>query len=242
MTNIQYIDRYGLISGSNSHRKGNYVALAKLTEYDITVPIYAGETGYQNRCFKDRFQEHRSKWEKYPLHYLGITEDELNSGKVKIVIDLVAFCDDKDSRKAIEDSYILQYHPYLQYSAYPKYTSKTYRGLDTCILPCFRRVAFLNMLRQEGIVDFEEKSANDLFKKVIQKIMFTDNNEIKRIAKEPYTLAATSKYMEISKIITRDSSEYKTVKSLMDILYYGESCKRGCEYPYIMRTISKLMV
>lgn len=242
MTNIQYIDRYGLISGTNSLRKGNYVALAKLTEYGITVPIYAGETGYQDRCFKERFQEHLTNWEKNPFYYLGITEDELNSGKVKIEIELVAFCDDKDRRKVIEDCYILQHHPYLQYGPYPKYTSDKYKRIDSCIFHCFRRKAFLNMLRQEGIVDFEENSANDLIKKVIQKIMFTDNNEIKRIAKEPYTLEATSKYMELSKKITRDSSEYQTVKSLMDILFYGESCKRGCEYPYIMRTISKLMV
>lgn len=242
MTNIQYIDHYGLISGSNSLRKGNYVVLAKLTEHNITVPIYTGETGFQDRCFRDRFREHLSNWEKFPLHYLGITDDELNSGMVKIEIDLVAFCDDKDKRKVIEENYILQHHPYLQYGPYPKYTSKKYKGLDLCIFHRFRREAFLNTLRLEGVVKFEKKTANELIKKVIQKIMFTDDSEIKHIAKESYTIEASIKHIELSKTITRDSSDYKTIKSLLDVLYYGERCKCGCEYPFIMRTISKLMV
>lgn len=239
-----------IFSSEYGHKKGAYLASVKLKNKNaemVYIPMYAGEAGADDehdRSIADRLKEHIRIWlGPYTEYWTGIRKSDLESGEMKIHVQIVGEAETLEKRKELERKTIVSACPYLQYGPYKKYDSK-YDDLDLCIIPFngTRRKAFINRAKKEGI-DIKEESivayilGNDFCPD--WKSVLTLMQKMPKDEEMLETIKAN--IARIKHEISPTTKEYKEIKEKVD---KGLEIKgsRGCTYPYLVKVLSYALV
>lgn len=137
------LDPDGIFASENGSKAGVYEVSVVTTE-GKEILMYIGEVGKADRGFVDRLTEHLKYWITNPLWYAGIRASELKAG-YKYKLCILAEEKDDEKRYDLEQKFVEELKPYLEYSCYPSYdrSKNHYMGYDLCIFPSYRRRAFL---------------------------------------------------------------------------------------------------
>ena len=142
------VDVDGIFTSNKGGGAGVYGAFVLLPD-GREASMYIGETGNYGRGFRDRFIEHMRNWIEEPRRYTGLTVSELEDG-YKYLVRILAQEPEHDKRYELEQLFVKKYKPYLQTACYPKSIKTNYTGCDLCIIPKFRRRAFLDLFQQSN--------------------------------------------------------------------------------------------
>lgn len=238
-----------ILTSDYGHKKGAYLASVKLkNENDemVYIPMYAGEAGADDehdRSIADRLKEHIRIWlGSYTEYWTGIRKSDLESGEMKIHVQIVGEAKTLERRKELERETIVSACPYLQYGPYKKYDSK-YDDLDLCIIPFngTRRKAFIDRAKKEGI----EIQENSLIEYILGGDFCPNWKTVLGLMKMPKNQEMIENVQaNIRKLkceINPSSEEYKKIKELVDE-GLGIQGGRGCTYPYLVRVLSYALI
>lgn len=222
------IDENAVFTSKMGDRAGVYQASVIVPQEDGTsreIVMYIGEVGRDGRCFRDRFMEHLKNWIEKATWYTGVTPSEMKAG-YKYSIKILALEDDEGKRHALEERFILERKPYLQYSLFEKFHTD-YDGIDLCIFYTHRRKAFL--IERDGTYDNE---STDLFVNNLFEIE-------KNVALGKYKKAKPKE--EVVKLVTKEmpkgSDICMAIKKAVD-RNLGIDTGRGCNYSYLVRIVA----
>lgn len=220
-------DPDGIFSTENGFKAGVYEVSVVVSD-EQELGMYIGEVGKQGRGFIDRLCEHARYWIENTELYTGVKLSELDKG-YKFKVRILAEETDYDKRYELEQSFIEQRKPYLQYNCYSKYDSK-YRGFDLAIFVTWRRRAFV--VARDGKYT-EEKHA--LFVEGIveanKKVEFKD---YRKSIPNPNVVALVEKEMP------KGSAVWAQLKAIVE-KNMGIDSERGCQYPYLVRIIAAVL-
>lgn len=212
------IDSDGIFTTDKGFAKGVYLA-SVVTPYK-QIPMYIGEVGKMDRCFRDRIVEHLRYWIEKPLFYTGISPEELDSG-YKYKIEVLAIEADDAKRYEMEQAFIEEIKPYTQFNCYPKFDSE-YNGNDLSIFNTYRRRAFLVARDGKYTEEVYEVTVNDILN------MLVDFSEYKNAHPDKDVIDT------VQKVFPKNSESYIILKkSIEDKL--GITSKRGCNYSYVIK-------
>lgn len=219
------IDENTIYTSRKGAKAGVYQASVIVPGLAKEIIMYIGEVGKDGRGFRDRLTEHLRHWIENPEHFTGLTKKELKSG-YRYSIKILAYETDDEKRYALEQKYIEERKPYLQWSLYSKYSSE-YEGFDLCIFPTHRRRAFL--IERDGTYknETEELFVNNIFE--VEKIVSL--SEYKKVTPKEAVVTLVEKEMP------KGSDICTTIKKIVD-RNLGISTNRGCNYRYLVRIVA----
>ena len=215
------IDSDGIFTTDKGFAKGVYLA-SIVTPYK-QIPMYIGEVGKMDRCFRDRMVEHLRYWIEKPLFYTGISPEELDSG-YKYKIEVLAIEADDAKRYEMEQAFIEEIKPYTQFNCYPKFDSE-YNGNDLAIFNTYRRRAFLVARDGKYTEKTSEITVNDILN------MSVDFGEYRNAHPDKNVIDT------VQNIIPKDSDSYMKVKKFIE-KELGIVSKRGCIYSYVVKLVA----
>jgi hypothetical protein len=195
---------------------------------DREIVMYIGETGKYGRGFVDRLIEHAKTWLVNPELCSGVKLSELDNG-YKYKVRILAEEYDYSKRYELEQNFIEQRKPYLQYNCYSKYDS-AYRGFDLEIFVTYRRRAFV--VARDG--KYTEKKYELLVDRILDLNKNIDFSDYRSIVPSMNFIALVEKEMP------KGSAIWSQIKSVVEKNIGIESI-RGCQYPYLVRLVAAVL-
>lgn len=235
-----------ILSSGYGHKKGVYLVSVKLKNQNdeiVFIPMYAGEAGADDehdRSIADRLKEHIRIWlGPYTEYWTGMRKSDLESGEMKIHVQIVGEAETLEKRKELERETIVSKCPYLQYGPYKKYDSK-YDDLDLCIIPFngTRRKAFINRAKKEDVDINENRLVTYILGNDFRPDWKAVLSSMKKMPKNEETLETVRTNIGRLKYeINSTSEDYSKIKELLD-KGLGIETGRGCTYPYLIKVLS----
>lgn len=220
-------DPDGIFSTENGYKAGVY-EVSVVISAEREIGMYIGEVGKQGRGFIDRLTEHARYWIENTELYTGVKLSELDNG-YKFKVRILAEETDYDKRYELEQAFVEQRKPYLQYNCYSKYDSK-YRGFDLAIFVTWRRRAFI--VARDG--KYTEEKRELFVEGIYEANKNVDFNEFRKATPNQDVVALVEKEMP------KGSEIWMQLKRVVE-KNMGIDSERGCQYSYLVRIIAAVL-